>query len=261
MAVRMFAVVFAFVFGTTTLVGWPGPCDNKSQWSRCDPEITIKKLVDKAEGIFVGTITAVEPPRPVDWFAHDNSSTFGQTNQVTFSIESTLKGEQMETLKTKGGGLVLGYKDPQRFLVFLHAENKDGFRFYPAHNAFEVFNATSSPDWHWEIGVRGGKRLPSEYEPYVLRFDMNSNLWLAGDVARWSPMLRKDIEKELIVIDPQFADQRKINEVFSLTTRGCHWIKDEWDRTGGVGYIGWTPCPLPLTFIKAYVKVLVKNVR
>ncbi|TSC70243.1 MAG: hypothetical protein CEO12_447 [Parcubacteria group bacterium Gr01-1014_46] len=261
MAARMFvAVVISSVLGTTAF-SWPGPCNNKSQWSRCNPEIAIKKLADEAEGIFVGTLTAVEPARPVEWRKESGSGTFGQTNQVTFAVESTLKGEKMETLKTKGSDLVLLYNDTEKFLVFLHKEDKDGFRFYPPHDIFEIFNATSSPDWHWEIGVHGGKRLPPEYEPYVLRFDMNSSLWLAGDTARWPTTLRKDVEKELVAIDPQFSDTKKLNEVFSLTIRGCHWIKDEWDRPpiNGVGYIGWTPCPLPLAFVKAYIKVLVRQ--
>lgn len=254
-----FVVVLALVLGAASVAGWPGPCNNKWQLSRCNPEISIKNLTAKAEAVFVGTVSRVEP---ADYkIANDKTDElFYAANVVTFAVDSSLKGPETLSIAIKGSDL-FGLYNAKQFLIFLHAENKDGFRFSPPNDAFEVFNATSSPDWHWEVGVRGGKRLPAEYEPYVLRFDMNSSLWLAGDTARWPPTLRKDVEKELVAIDPQFADTKKANEVFSLTTRGCHWIKDEWDRPpiNGVGYIGWTPCPLPLALVKAYVKVLVKT--
>lgn len=103
--------------------------------------------------------------------------------------------------------------------------------------------------------MRGGKRPPAEYGPYILRFDMNSSLWMAGDIARWPLSLKDDVRKELVALDPQFANEQKATEVFSLTTRGCHWLKDEWPAP----YIGWTPCPMPLALVKAYVKVLAKD--
>ncbi len=221
------------------------------------PEVSLKNLTAKAESIFVGTVSSVEPAN----FKISNNETdelFIANNLITFAVESVLKGAKVGTVVTKGENLVLLYQKPERFLVFLHEENKDGSRFSPSNDVFPVINVIS-PDYHWEIGVRGGKRLSGEYGPYVLRFLMNEDMWIAGDTARWTSALKRKVVKELVALDSQFTDKKKADEVFSLTTRGCHWIRDEWDRSGGVGYIGWRPCPLPLAFVQAYIKVLVNQ--
>ena len=246
-------VVFAFVVGFSKIEGQilkgEGCCYNAPR-----TEVSIKNLTAKAEAIFVGTVSAVEPPNFK--VANDKSDElFYATNWVTFAVSSVLKGPEMSSIKIKGSDLLGLYDGDSQFLVFLHKEDKDGFRFYPPNDAFPVGINVESPRYHWEIGVRGGKHLSAEYEPYALRFDMNSSLWMAGDMARWSPSLRKDVEKELIAFDPQFADKKKADEAFSLTTRGCHWYKDEWPAP----YIGLMPCPMPLALVKAYIKVLVKE--
>ncbi len=223
-------------------------------------DVSLKTLVRNSDTIFVGTLIGVAPEN----FKPANDKTdnlFIATNKVTFAIEEALMGEMKKNdmLTTKGGNLVLLYKGSKKFLVFLNEEDKVDFPFYPPTDVLPVINV-ESPDYHWDIGVRYGKRLPTEYGPYVNRFDMNGGLWMTGDKARWTPSLKKDVTKELVALDPQFADMKKVDEVFSLTTLGCHFTKDEWDRTPtGVGYIGPRPCPLPLAFVQAYVKVLVKR--
>lgn len=265
----VFVVVILFVLGVSEIASQNRYCCYGLP-SRPTEE-SLKALTAKAEVIFVGTVSGIVPAAPVyptgekvDWEAYDKvSNQFKATNEVTFNVEVVLKGQKVDALKTKGSDLVLLYdvKVGDKFLIFLHKEDKDGFRFSPADDVFPTQNV-SSLDYHWDIiDARGekGKRLPAEYGPYVNRFLMNNGLWMAGDTAIWTPSLKKDVTKELVAFDPQFADVEKTDEVFLMSTRGCHFTKDEWDRTGGVGYIGPRPCPLPLAFVEAYVKVLVKD--
>ncbi|MEQ1561560.1 MAG: hypothetical protein ABL899_02465, partial [Nitrospira sp.] len=222
-------------------------------YEKPQPEISIKSITAKSRIVFVGTLVDAEPLK----FKSTSRKSYRlvTTSRIKFSVESFLKGQKIDTIEAKGNNLALLY-DEKKFLVFLY-EEKDGFWFDSPYGVLPIINVIS-PNYHWEIGVHGGKRLPGEYEPYVFRGDANSSLWMAGDTARWTLSLKRDVMKELVILDPQFADPRKAEEVFSLTTLGCQWIKDEWDRMGGVGYIGWRPCPLPLAFVQAYVRVLVR---
>ena len=101
--------------------------------------------------------------------------------------------------------------------------------------------------------------MSADYGPFVLKWNKNHHLWARGDTAYWTPELKRATATKLAELDPRFQDPKRSEEVFSLTTRGCQFTKDVWDRTGGIGFIGWEPCPMPLSLLEAYAKVRVSG--
>ena len=281
MAVRIsfiMALVFAFGFNLNA-----GQC-----FKGCPREVVeegpvldeaLKTLIAQSEMIFVGTVSGVEPAVPAypeggkaDWDAYDKlSDEFKATNVVTFAVDSVWKGEKVDTIKLRGGNLLLIYQNTKKFLVFVsEGENTRGLRFDINKSIFG-FVDVNHPDYHWNVDLgkpgvlattwlptesfRSNKRLPADYGPYVRKWDGNQHLWRRGDTAYWTPGLKKATAARLAGLDPRFKNSRRSEEVFSLTTRGCQFIRDEFDRRGGSGFIGWQPCPMPLSLLEAYVRV------
>lgn len=238
------------------------------------PDKALKNLIRDSEMIFVGTVSSVEPAVPVypegdnvDWSAYSKASdNFRETNEVTFTVESMWKGEKVDTVKLRGDYLLLIYRNTKRFLIFAGKEKLIDI----GKNAF-VFVVVDHPDYHWDVDLgkradkywsnksfRSDKRFPTEYGPYLRRSDDNKHMWASGDRAYWTPELKRATAAKLAELDLRFSDKKKVNEIFELTTRGCQFTKDEWDRTGGSGFIGWEPCPMPISLLEAYVKVRVE---
>lgn len=240
------------------------------------PDEALKNLIPGSEMIFVGTISGVEPAVPVypegekvDWEVYDKASDhFRNTNEITFAVESVWKGEKVATMKLRGNSLLLIYRNTKKFLIFVGKENEEGFRIDINKNVFG-FVDVNHQDYHWDVDLgrrisfpwdlsntfRSNKRLPADYGPYVMKWDGNQHLWARGDTAYWTPGLKKATALKLAELDPRFQDPKQSEEVFSLTTRGCQFTKDEWDRQGDSGFIGWQPCPMPTVLLEAYVKV------
>jgi hypothetical protein len=240
------------------------------------PAEALKTLIDQAESIFVGTVASVEPSVPAyptgenrDWKEYYRIyDEFKATNVVTFTVEAVWKGPAVETIKLRGNDLLLIYENTKKFLIFLGKEDEKGVQIDVEKNVFRFIEVTD-PDYHWDVDLgkpaekkswntqsfRSNKRLPAEYGPFVMKWDRNSHLWGKGDTASWDPALKKATAVKLATIDPKFKDPKHREEVFALTTRGCQFTKDEWDRSGGIGFIGWEPCPLPLSLLEAYVRV------
>ena len=284
MSVRIgFVVCFSFVLWVMFGSGLDGQCLKGCPRETVEegpvPDKMLKNLIREAETIFVGTVSSVEPAVPVyptgekvDWEAYDKvSDQFKTTNEVNFVVDSVWKGEKVDTMKLRGGNLLLIYRNTKKFLVFVGKEDNEGFRLDISKNVFG-FVDVNHPDYHWDVDLgkradkywskesfRSNKRLPTEYGSYVMKWDRNHHLWARGDTAYWTPELKKAVTTRLTEIDPRFQDSRHREEIFSLTTLGCQFTKDEWDRSGGSGFIGWQPCPMPISLLEAYVKVLVRQ--
>lgn len=246
------------------------------------PEYMLRTLVDESDTIFVGTIKSIEPAvpdypypakegEPVDWKEYDKiSDHFEKTNEITFAVESVWKGEKADTVKIRGGSLRLIFRHTNKFLIFVGKEDEDGIRLDVNKNIFRFVDVDHA-DYHWDVDpgkviqrpwglelMRGDKRLTNAYGPYVMKWDDNDGLWANGDGAFWTPNLKRQVSAVFAETDPRAKDPKWREEVFSLTTLGCQFTKDEWDRTGGSGFIGWEPCPMPVSFLEAYVKFLLK---
>ncbi len=273
------ALLFVFVFVSNPNAGqcFKG-CPKEMVEEGPAPDKALKTLIDQSETIFVGTVSSVDPAVPVypegekvDWEAYGKvSDQFEATNVVTFTVDSIWKGEWADTIKLRGDNLLLLYRNTKKFLIFVGKENEKGLRFDIDKSVFG-FVDINHPDYHWDMDLgkpgvikgemqdtkafRSNKRLPADYGPYVMKWDDNKQLWAHGDTAIWTPELKKAVASEMARLDPRFKNSKRSEEVFSLTTRGCQFTKDEWDRTGGIGFIGWEPCPMPLSLLEAYVKV------
>jgi len=278
------AVVLAFVLSMSEIAGqcFKG-CSREMVEEGAVPAKALKNLIQRSETIFIGTVTSVEPAVPVypkgenaDWEAYSKASDeFRRINVVTFAVESVWKGEKVDTLKLRGDDLLQIYRNTKRFLIFVGKENKDGFRIDLNKNVFG-FADINHPDFHWDVDLgksglspsgellptkafRSDKRLPDDYGPYVRKWNRTEHLWMRGDTAYWTPALKRAVAAKLVELDPRFQDPTRREEVFSLTTRGCQITDDEMDRRGGVGFWGWTPCPMPVVLIQAYAMVLAER--
>ena len=273
-------VVLAFTLGFSEVAGQClKGCQRQLVEEGPVPDESLKVLIQQSDMVFVGTVSGVEPAIPayptgenIDWKAYDKvSDQFEASNEVTFAVESVWKGEKIDTIKLRGGNLLLIYQNTKKFLVFVGKENEEGLRFDINKSIFGFIDVDHA-DYHWDVDLgkpytslwdqrlfRSNKRFPTGYGPYVMKWDRNSHLWARGDTAYWTPELKKAVAMKMAETDPRFQDAKRSEEVFSLTVRGCQFTKDERDRSGGSGFIGWQPCPMPLSLIEAYAKIRIET--
>src|SRR3989344_3562692 len=131
------ALLSVFVFGSNLNAGqcFKG-CPREMVEEGPVPDEALKTLSERAETIFVGTISGVDPAVPssptgekVHWEAYDKASDkFKATNVITFAVESVWKGEKVDTMKLRGGNLLLIYRKTTKFLLFVGTEDKEGLR-------------------------------------------------------------------------------------------------------------------------------------